>query len=304
MPLLDLPEEILFLILESAILPSEPRLSLPEPQSLLTCRTIHRVGLPVLYQSILLKSVSQAESVESTILSQPKLVRHIRHLYSLPLISWLPVFRAIGDAKGSLDTLDFVFHVSLGRSQFLFDWENVGPTVSAVPVRRLVVRQGQGFLQDRALIASSALARAVEGWPSLVRCAKPRPIRDMLIIIKQQEIAIIGPRLLFAPLPLNQPSPLALALSRSPSLRVLRTPLPWIWDPSLLVVSENPNLVRIVFTGPRLSSSPSGVVATDVAVSIEALLARYDDHPWLVEAQKHPRLMRLIGAKQGTDDDM
>ena len=171
MPLLDLPEEILFLILESAILPSEPRLSLPEPQSLLTCRTIHRVGLPVLYQSILLKSVSQAESVESTILSQPKLVRHIRHLYSLPLISWLPVFRAIGDAKGSLDTLDFVFHVSLGRSQFLFDWENVGPTVSAVPVRRLVVRQGQGFLQDRALIASSALARAVDGWPSLVRCA-------------------------------------------------------------------------------------------------------------------------------------
>jgi hypothetical protein len=186
MPLLDLPEEILFLILESAILPSDPRLSLPDSQSLLACRTIHRVGLPILYQNILLRSISQVESVERTILSQPKLVCHIRNLYSLPLVSWLPVFRAIGDAKGSLQTLDFVFHVSLGRSQFLFDWENVGSTISAVPVRRLVVRQGQGFLQDRALIASRALARAVDGWPGLVRLREPCLSRDiMLIIIKQ-----------------------------------------------------------------------------------------------------------------------
>jgi hypothetical protein len=179
MPLLDLPEEILFLILESAILPSDPRLSLPDSQSLLACRTIHRVGLPILYQNILLRSISQAESVESTILSQPKLVCHIRNLYSLPLVSWLPVFRAIGDAKGSLQTLDFVFHVSLGGSQFLFAWENVGSTISAVPVRRLVVRQGPGFLQDRALIASTALARAVDGWPGLVRLREPRLSRDI-----------------------------------------------------------------------------------------------------------------------------
>ena len=168
MPLLNLPEEILSLILESAILPPEPRISLPEPQSLLACRTIHRVGLPILYQSILLKSVSQAESVESTILSQPKVVSHIRHLYSLALASLLPIFRAIGDAKGSLQTLDFVFNIALGES---FDWEEVGPTISAVPVRRLVVRHGSRLLQARALIASSALARAVDDWPGLVRCA-------------------------------------------------------------------------------------------------------------------------------------
>ena len=168
MPLLNLPEEILSLILESAILPPEPRISLPEPQSLLACRTTHRVGLPILYQSILLKSVSQAESVESTILSQPKVVSHIRHLYSLPLVSWLPVFRAIGDAKGSLQTLDFVFHISLGGS---FNWENVGPTISAVPVRRLVVRQGPRLVHAPALTAaSSALAQAIDGWPGLVRC--------------------------------------------------------------------------------------------------------------------------------------
>jgi hypothetical protein len=171
MPLLDLPEEILFLILESAILPSEPSLSLPDPQSLLACRTIHRVGLQILYQNILLRSISQADSVLSTILSQPKLVCHIRHLYSINLVSWLPIIRAIGDAKGSLQTLDFVFHVSLGGGQFLFAWEHVGPTISAVPVRRLVVREGPGLRHSGALMASTAVARAVDGWPGLVRCA-------------------------------------------------------------------------------------------------------------------------------------
>jgi hypothetical protein len=134
MPLLDLPEEILFVILESAILPLDPSLSLPEPQSLLTCRTIHRIGLPILYQSIILRSNPQALSVESTILSQPKLVCHIRHLYSSALVSWLPVFRAIGDAKGSLQTFDFVLHVSRGGGQTLLngDPEDVWPTLSAV----------------------------------------------------------------------------------------------------------------------------------------------------------------------------
>ena len=175
MPLLDLPEEILFLILESAILPLEPRLSLPQPQSLLTCRTIHRIGFPILYQSILLRSNPQALKVKSTILSlvlrEPRLVCHIRHLYSSALVSWLPVFHAIGDAKGSLQTLDFVFHSSLGGSQPLLGGESVWPILSAVPVRRLVVRQGPGFLPARALIASSVLARAIEGWTGLVRRA-------------------------------------------------------------------------------------------------------------------------------------
>ena len=86
-----------------------------------------------------------------------------------------------------------------------------------------------------------------------------------------------------------------------PSLRVLRTPLPPAWNPSLLIVSENPNLVRIVFIA-QVSLSPDSVVATDEAMSIPALLARRDEHPWLVEAQKYPRLMRLIGAEEGTDD--
>jgi hypothetical protein len=172
MPLLDLPEEILFVILESAILPLDPSLSLPEPQSLLTCRTIHRIGLPILYQSIILRSNPQALSVESTILSQPKLVCHIRHLYSSALVSWLPVFRAIGDAKGSLQTFDFVLHVSRGGGQTLLngDPEDVWPTLSAVSVRRLVVRQGFGLTRG-APTAATALAHAIKGWTSLVRCA-------------------------------------------------------------------------------------------------------------------------------------
>lgn len=280
--LLDLPEEILSVVLESAILPLDPRLSLPEPQPLLTCRAIHRIGLPILYRSILLRSFPQALKVERTILSQPELVCHIRHLYSSALTSWLPVFHAIGHAKGSLQTLDFEFHVSLGGSQFLCgggSGGNVWPPLSAVPVRRLVVRQGARFLHDNELVATSALARAIEGWKSL-------------------EVAIIEPRLLLLPMSHGQPSPLASALSRSPSLRVLRTPLPPEWDSSLLIASENPSLVRIVLTRPQVFSSPGGgsggLTSMDVEVSIAERLAQDDDHPWLAEAQKHRRLMSLV----------
>ena len=169
MLLLDLPEEILFAILEFAILPLDPRLSSPEPQSLLTCRTIHRIGLPILYQSILLRSKPQALKVEHAILSQPKLVCHIRHLYSLRLVPWLPVFRAIGDAKGSLQTFDFVYNVSRGKSQPLLNGGDIWLTLSAVPVRCLVVRPGP-WLYKGSPIATTALARAIKGWTSLVRC--------------------------------------------------------------------------------------------------------------------------------------
>jgi len=70
----------------------------------------------------------------------------------------------------------------------------------------------------------------------------------------------------------------------------------------LLIVSENPSLVRIVLTRPKVFQSPDSLAATDVEVSVAELLARHDDHPWLVEAQKHRRLMRLIGAEQETND--
>ena len=153
MPLLDLPEEILFVVLEFAILPSNSRLSLPEPHSLLTCRTIHRIGLPILYQSILLRSTQQARKVESTILSRPEFAHHVRHLYSAALTWWLDVFRAIGNGKGSLQTLDFVFNLTFGGSG-----EDVWPSLSVVPVRCLAVRQGPWRLH----------ARAIEGWTSLV----------------------------------------------------------------------------------------------------------------------------------------
>ena len=293
MPLLDLPEEILFVVLESAILPSDSRLSLPEPQSLFTCRTIHRIGLPILYQSILLRSTQQALKVESTILSRPELVHHIRHLYSSAPASWLAVFRAIGDGKGSLQTLDFVFNLTLGGSE-----EDVWPSLSMVPVRRLVVRQGPRLLHTRASIAASALVRAIEGWTSLVRTFVAR--NDMLTLQKKQEVAVVEPRVLFLSSPQGQPYPLALALSRAPLLRVLRTPLPPAWNPNLFIASENPSLVRIELTRAGLPPNRGGLSPIDVDVSIPELLTQHDDHPWLVEAQKHPRLMDLIGANRGT----
>ena len=107
----------------------------------------------------------------------------------------------------------------------------------------------------------------------------------------------IEPRILLAPTPAGQPSPVALALSRSPSLRILRTSLPPAWDPSLRIASENPSLNRIVLMKPRLRSGPHGIISSYEDIAAASLVAEKDRQPWLVEAQLHGRLMELIVAK-------
>jgi hypothetical protein len=110
-----------------------------------------------------------------------------------------------------------------------------------------------------------------------------------------QEVVEIEPRILLTSLPLGRPHPIALALSRAPALRLIRTALPPVWDPSLLVASENPSLQRIVLTASELSPGPR-ISSRYVDMSAASLVAQKDRAPWLVEAQKHPRLMKLIFA--------
>jgi hypothetical protein len=106
----------------------------------------------------------------------------------------------------------------------------------------------------------------------------------------------IEPRFLLSRTAWGRPSPVALALSRSPSLRILRTPLPPAWESALLLASENPGLERIVLTKSRLSSGPEGISSSYEDMTAATLVAEKDRQPWLVEAQMHNRLMQLIVA--------
>ena len=173
MRLLGLPEEILVLILESAIRPSDPRHTLPNAQSLLTCRTFHRIGHPILYRTLLLKSSSNAELVRRTLLEKPTLVCHVRHLYSRVTTFWLQlVLRAIHHAEGSLHTLDFSIS-AVWVSGRLDENDKVEP-LAAVPVRRLAVRLGSFWvMHDRVLSIVDSLAEAIERWPNLVTSSSP-----------------------------------------------------------------------------------------------------------------------------------
>jgi hypothetical protein len=185
MQLLDLPEEILALILEYAILSLDPRSFIPRSPSLLTCHTIHRIGLPILYRTLLLRSSYRADLIQRTLLEQPTLVCHVRNIYSTAKTTWLLlVLRAIGLAKGSLQTLDFTLNNS---------WRNVHhsesdveESLAAVPVRRLALRQGPSLLplRERELAFVNALARAIERWPNLVclRRVLCHFVRDRLIL--------------------------------------------------------------------------------------------------------------------------
>ncbi|KAI0292033.1 hypothetical protein BC826DRAFT_461523 [Russula brevipes] len=168
MELLDFPEEILVLILKSAIPPPDPRISLPRPEFLLTCRTLHRIGLPFLYHTLLIKSPTKAALVHRTLLEQPTLVRHVRHLYSrVTTLSLLLVLRAIGHGKGSLQTLDFSINAPWmsGRP----DGSDEDEPLTAVPVRNLAVRHGNVmFLRHSVFEVTGALAEAIQRWPNLV----------------------------------------------------------------------------------------------------------------------------------------
>jgi hypothetical protein len=168
MQLLDLAEEILVLILESSIRPTDPRVSLPNAESLLTCRTFYRIGLPILYRTLLLKTSSNADLVRRTLLERPTLVRHVRHLYSRVTTFWLQlVLRAIGHAKGSLHILDF--SISAIWVSGRIDGSDEEEPLIAVPVRRLAVRSGFGLvMHDRILSIVNSLAEAIERWPNLV----------------------------------------------------------------------------------------------------------------------------------------
>ena len=79
--LLDLPEEILIVAVECVVVPLHPRVY-PDTYCLLTFHTLHQIGVPILYRSIHLLSMFQADRVERTIVSKPNVVHRIRHLYA------------------------------------------------------------------------------------------------------------------------------------------------------------------------------------------------------------------------------
>jgi len=295
MQLLEVPEEILLFILELTIRPADPRVCLPDSTSLLTCRTFHRIGLPILYRTVLLKSASNATLVCHTLVEQPSLVRHVCHLYSrVSTLGLLLVLRAIGHARGSLQTLDF--QVSIPWMSGRLDGDKEDGPFAAVQVRQLIVRSGLIWLRHDTLEVAATFAKAIECWPNLV-CLRPNfycPPASATDV-QDQEVVAIEPRVLLRFTP-QSPSRLALALSRSPSLQVFRTVLPPEWDTFLLVVSENPSLKRIVLTKPRLASGSDRISLIEVDVPATSLIAQKDSHPWLMEAQKHPRLMKLIFA--------
>ncbi|KAH9965248.1 hypothetical protein BC827DRAFT_1265274 [Russula dissimulans] len=279
--LLDLPEEILLFVLELAIPPADPRVSLPNSGSLLTCRALHRIGLPILYRTLILKSSLNASYVQRTLLERPTLVRYVRHLYSrAPMLRLLLVLRAICRAEGSLQILDFSVSAPWVSGR-LDGSEDEAPPHIGVPVRQLAVRQGVAgniFLSYYLSSVASVVGEAIERWRNL-------------------EVAQIEPHMLL--LPGGRPSPVVLALSHSPSLRLLRTALPPAWDPSLLIVANgNPSLRRIAlmpWVPPELSDTTRPREPnSDLAAAF--LVAQKGVHPWLMEAQNHRRLMELIVA--------
>jgi hypothetical protein len=51
-----------------------------------------------------------------------------------------------------------------------------------------------------------------------------------------------------------------------------------------------------VLTTSRVSSGSDGIHSKVVEVPVATVVAQTDVHPWLLEAQKHHRLMELIVA--------
>ncbi|EKM53239.1 uncharacterized protein PHACADRAFT_147594 [Phanerochaete carnosa HHB-10118-sp] len=240
---------------------------------LLTCTLFTRIGEPLLYFFIHVKSRAQCSQLVYTLRGRPDLARCVRALSIDGL--WgdsNPLLRALRVRGMRLERFDFCItsdHNAPRESTSELDM--FCDTLSMLPlfgtVKHLTVRKAaNAYLALPAPNSTlECLSRVIPEWRSL-------------------ESVKIGFRLPSGPRSDASPAPapasdmsgvrhFVAALACAPALRVVHAELPAVWNTALLAIAGNPALRAI-----RLSPAPSAAGA----------------HAFLAEARRHARLAELI----------
>ncbi|KAI0036077.1 hypothetical protein K488DRAFT_82513 [Vararia minispora EC-137] len=304
MQLLDLPEEILCIILQSMYrkpvlqahqlllygeeVCNSDSLSGPSFTSIVRLnRTLNRIGVPILYHTVHLPESLIAQMLARTLESAPeKYAQHIRTLSARHVFpALITIFHALDSTRVPLLAhLDIPLEVRHSYIEIydhcaLLD-QGPGSTSHAEASRDL-----------RAHVASAlgpALATLAPGPCSLVlrRPTCETAARGAACALATWS-ALRRVELAFFPF-----ESLAGTLACAPSLTALRMPLPNAWTPSALCIADNPALERVeLFTlhlAPR-TNAPAAPAPDGGAQAVPAP-AWGDRRPW----RKRPPLTYLL----------
>lgn len=296
----SLPEEILERVLSLVIntdtispqppsnwFPAFPAVSrTPSPSvrllPLLVCRAWLRIGTPLFYRSVTIRTERTSTLLASTLQLNPELGPWVRSLTVRGTFEGMgEVFKLCADVEnldialdnGSGPCLDQTLSGQVGGESVhatVFKFcEGLGHVKS---VKHLVIhKHNQVYMtQSDPLYILGSLGTAIGRWSKLESINFP--FRFSPPSMSRSAAAFIT------------------SLSEAPNLRSLHTLLPAVWNTALLQISVNPNLTSIHLSqnSPFPSSSPTIVPSTYAPPAI------LSSNLYLSSARAHPRLIELI----------
>ncbi|KAG6826607.1 hypothetical protein H0H92_015151 [Tricholoma furcatifolium] len=308
--LFELPEELLRRILANLI-KGPPN---TQPALFYVSQQFNRIATPLLYQSIHLSSAS-VHLLERTLIEGPHLRPQVKSIIAGRL--WSPEIRVLELCTG-LQALDLTIMFEPGLEDGFGDNVRVSDTFSnLVHMRHLTLRtQARGH--DASLHStvqldafSIAIERAIKSFKLQVDTPMPHSLHGTPFAFPIISVS-------YAPV-LTGISVLASSLASSPALHTFLTHLPDGWVSAIATIATNPALQKIVLEDglveaearsyafqaqiPPEAPIPSSVrnqilqtLQDQFAAFQDSAQAGHNRHPFIVQAQRYPRLVELIAA--------
>ncbi|KAL4251168.1 hypothetical protein ABKN59_004937 [Abortiporus biennis] len=247
--------------------PTPPRVRTQRYATLLVSSTWLRIGTPLLYHTVSLRTQDDADRFIAALVNNSTLASLVRTISVKGMYEgMLEIFQYCTE----LESLDFVVSqiptnsmsdVDDGTLEFCEGLDCISD------LKQLVIRKSnQTYLTHPGpQLVLNHLAQNVSRWHSLETLRIPFRFS----------------------LPLSSPTTAKFlsALASAPSLKHIETVLPAVWNPTLLEISANPNLRTVHLAGnppTEYTRSKSGPLLSS--------------NLYLSSARSHPRLMELIRA--------
>ncbi|VDB83310.1 unnamed protein product [Peniophora sp. CBMAI 1063] len=257
--LLDLPEEILEIIIFLVFTPASYSGDGAKLVTLLPVLSVHsvfyRIGVPLLYRAISLPNSETAYLLCRTLDTAPSYAKHIRVLHAAAVFPSLPfILRYIALAETHLDVLSLALDAPSNAQLATFALKH------AVELEAWSLDVGNPGLAICRAIASGLLQLKPGPREFVISRNRPPLPRDRERL--QMLDAAIGETLptwdglrsIVIAFRLPGDSSMPAGLARAPRLERIRTPLPAVWHEALLIASGNPALKRLAVTVTHVKS--------------------------------------------------
>lgn len=251
--LLDLPEEILEIIVFLISTPESSTGGAGRPVALLPVLSVHtvlhRIGVFLLYRTLTLADCETAYLLCRTLNAAPHYAQHVRALYAGAIYPSLPfILRKVALAQTPIDILSLVLNAPPSTQSAVYaqkhtselsPWSQDSSTLDFAVARALasmllqlkpgprefvISRNGPPLPRDRGRLQwlDATIAQTLPVWESL---------HSIAIAYRLPGDSIIP-----------------IGLAHAPHLERIRTPLPGAWNEALLIASGNPALKRLAVT--------------------------------------------------------